>query len=198
MICVVLTMFSGSWAYAWDVHADRVVDYWVGPGGWGDPEDVLGRSDGHNWPDGVFETGVGGWIIIEFTDYLAYDGPGYDLRVYAWCEQYDKASVYVSADCESWAFIGTARRFQDPFFEFTPFDFGHDVGLVRFVKVVDDALPEGDRGYRLDSFMVLNGRLIPEPGLTALWFGVPAIGLGARRRRRQALASGPRRTPTTR
>ena len=130
LLSSVLVLIASS-ARAWNRDADRVVDYWIGPGGWGDPQDVLGHPDGHHWPDGVFETGAGGWITIEFTDYLACDGPGPDLRVYAWSEAYDTASVYVSSDNLSWELIGTARRFDMPLFEFTGFDFGHDVGLIR-------------------------------------------------------------------
>jgi hypothetical protein len=165
-----------------------------------DPQNVLGPPD---WPyhfSPYWQTGTGGWIIIEFTDFVAYDGQGFDLTVYRWAENHDTASVYVSADAVSWEFIGTAQK--DPGFPwpggYTDFDFGHDVGLVRYVKLVDDCLEGGVSGYMVDAFEVLNGRVVPEPGLTALWFGVPAIGLGARSRRRQALASGPRRTPTTR
>ena len=174
LVCAVLIIGVPGSSGARDKYADRVVDYWVGQDGRGDPQDVLGREDGDGYPDGVFEMGTDGWIIVEFTDYLAYDGPSYDLRVYSWCEAWDSASVYLSSDGEQWQFLGTAGPYQEPFFEFTPFDFGDDVGLVRFVKVVDDALSQGHRGFRLDAIEVLNGRLIPEPAF-APFLAVPLV-----------------------
>ena len=158
---------------AWDRYADRVVDYWAGPGSNGHPEAVLGRPEFD-----VFTTGVGGWIIIEFTDYLAYDGPGLDLQVFRINEYITTASVYISGEGAEWEFIGTAQK--DPFGwpTATEFDFGHDVGLVRFVKVVDDALPGDFCGYHLEAFGVLNGRVVPEPAVTAFAFGAVAPVLG--------------------
>ena len=156
-------------ACGWDYWADRVVDYWAGPGSWGEPESVLGPG----W-NGIYALGVAGWIIIEFTDYLPYDGPGPDLVVARAAERHDTASVYISTDGADWEFIGTAVNDPLGMPTGTDFDFGHDVGLIGFVMVVDDAVPGSEDGYNLDAFGVLNGRVVPEPAFAPFLFALVA------------------------
>ncbi len=70
-------------------YADRVVSYTVGDGGGFNegkmPGIVLGPPKGAGLYQGsfdVFSLGVGGQIILEFTDYLVFDGPGDDFIVF--------------------------------------------------------------------------------------------------------------------
>lgn len=69
--------------------ADRVVSYTIGSGG-GFNEDklpgiVLGPPHGAGAFSGsfdVFSLGLGGEIVLEFTDYIAFDGDGPDLIIF--------------------------------------------------------------------------------------------------------------------
>jgi len=74
-----------------DPFADQVVEYQLGiDGGFNEdlmPEIVLGPPRAHpaspqNGSTHVFSLGIGGKIILEFTDWLPCDGPGTDLIVF--------------------------------------------------------------------------------------------------------------------
>jgi hypothetical protein len=69
--------------------ADRVVAYQIGTGGGagsdGMPGIVLGPPHGRGAFQGSTDTlslGLGGWIVLEFTDGLIVDGPGADFTVF--------------------------------------------------------------------------------------------------------------------
>ena len=69
--------------------ADRVVGYTVGVGGGAREADlpgiVLGPPRGAGAFQGsadTFSLGLGGWIVLEFTDNVIVDGPGPDLTVF--------------------------------------------------------------------------------------------------------------------
>lgn len=72
-----------------DPFADRVVAYEVGVGGGAREADlpgvVLGPPRGAGAFQGSFDTfslGLGGWIVLEFTDNRIVDGPGPDFTVF--------------------------------------------------------------------------------------------------------------------
>lgn len=70
-------------------YADEVVSYVIGPGGGLNEEDlpeiVLGPPRGQGPSQGsfhIFSLGRGGEIVLEFTDYLVFDGEGVDFTVF--------------------------------------------------------------------------------------------------------------------
>jgi|GEM_PF-1751276 len=71
-------------------YPSRVVSFTPGPGaGWGQdhfPNIVLGPPEGwglfEGSTDSVLSLGHGGTIILEFTDYIIFDGPGVDFTVF--------------------------------------------------------------------------------------------------------------------
>lgn len=72
-----------------DPFADRVVSYRIGEGGGFHeemlPDIVLGAPRGIGPYQGslhVFSLGIGGEIVLEFTDYIVFDGEGVDLTVF--------------------------------------------------------------------------------------------------------------------
>jgi len=100
-------------------YADRVVSYTIGDGGGFNqdklPDVVLGPPKGLGLYMGsydVFSLGVGGEIVLEFTDYLAFDGDGPDFIVFENAFQVgadptdlfsEPGIVSVSEDGQTWA-----------------------------------------------------------------------------------------------
>lgn len=91
--------------------ADEVVSYRVGrKGGFHRellPEIVIGPPHGAgNAPGGrdVFSLGLGGEIVLEFSDFIAVDGPGPDLIVFenSFSGFFEPAAVLVSEDGVTW------------------------------------------------------------------------------------------------
>lgn len=117
-LVVVLLLIAGR-AYA-DPFADRVVSYTIGAGGGKNetllPGVVLGGPRGRGAFEGSQDTlslGLGGTIVLEFTDNVVADGPGPDLLVFenaffprglvTGLPYVEPATVSVSADGVTWA-----------------------------------------------------------------------------------------------
>ncbi|MBI1909889.1 MAG: Ig-like domain-containing protein [Deltaproteobacteria bacterium] len=102
--------------------ADRLVSYSIGrKGGFHEellPEIVLGPPHGAgNAPGGfdVFSLGLGGEIILEFTDFVPVDGPGPDFVVFenSFSGFFEPAQVFASADGNDWHPFPCSPTFPD-------------------------------------------------------------------------------------
>lgn len=153
-----------------DPYADEVVSYQIGEqGGFHEerlPEIVLGPPRGVGNRSGgvdVFSLGLGGEIILEFTDFLPCNGEGADLIVFenSFYSFFEPAAISVSEDGENWVEFpclrtlpltgcaGNEAVFANPFRnQIDPTDpavaGGHPYDLgeiwlpqVRFVKITD-------------------------------------------------------------
>lgn len=168
-----------------DPWADRVVVFTPGPGaGFGQdkfPEVVLGPPKGAGENSGsldVLSLGKLGVIELEFTDFIAVDGPGVDLLVFenAFNGFTETGVVAVSEDGIDWREF-TEHAGVNPVFSHPDngisgtdpsvsggdaFDLA-EVGLsrVRFVRITDSGenrfygAPGG--GFDLDALAVVNG-----------------------------------------
>ena len=139
-----------------DPYADAVKVYTQGPGVsgiYGDPLNAIGAPD-----NGGVSLGDGGSITLQFTDNVALDGPGFDLRIIELGAQAENAQISVS-DGGPFVVIGTATT-QAAFFDIS----GTGLGFVTEVKI-DDLAPNTSfspfAGYDLDSVTALNSGAAP-------------------------------------
>jgi hypothetical protein len=132
--------------------ADRSADY--GPGadvirGCADPAHALGPPDFDPNQIGTYLClGVKGYVELEFTNNVAIDGPGPDIKVYGDPGNDDSWHVDVSEDGDNWVHFG-------PQPEVVELDLA-EVGLsrVRFIRFTDTGT--GNNGAELDAVEALN------------------------------------------
>lgn len=174
---------------AGDPWADRVVSFTPGPGaGFGQdklPGVVLGPPSGAGDMAGsldVLTLGKNGVIELEFTDFIAIDGPGVDLLVFenGFNGYFETGAVAVSDDGVDWRSFpctpdaglsgcaGTRPVFANPAQGISGTDpsvaggDGFDLSLVgltraRFVRITDSGANPGG-GFDLDAISVVNAQ----------------------------------------
>ncbi len=174
---------------AGDPWADRVVAFTPGPGaGFGQdklPGVVLGPPSGQGDMSGsldVLTLGKSGVIELEFTDFVAIDGPGVDLLVFenGFNGYFETGVVAVSDDGVDWRTFpcapdagmsgcaGTRPVFANPAQGISGTDpsvaggDGFDLSLVgltrvRFIRVTDSGANPGG-GFDLDAISVVNAQ----------------------------------------
>ena len=130
-----------------------------------DPNDALGSIDNSFFSLGYVDETSGGWIVLEFTDYVGTDltvveqspGTGYVYPL-------EQAEVYVSADSvtpTNWIYLGVAHNQIAP---------GNQTGqshinvfdleeCIKYVKIVDktDPTPHGNTADAFDLDSVCGG-----------------------------------------
>jgi len=170
-----------------EVYPNKVHDSWQGTqkgggtigGDRSDPNDALGAIDKEFFSLGFKSNGQGGfeeeggWIILEFDDYVGTSitiveqspGTGYGYPL-------EEANVYVSADAASWTLLGTANN-QIAGGDATGqshqnvFDLEECIKFVKIVDVTDPTL-HTSRGDAFDLDSVWAGPCEEEPLITNL------------------------------
>jgi len=137
-----------------DAFADQVIDYQQGSPGWADyvdPSAALGAPDWAAEPElsGLVNLGIGGHITLAFSNNLAVDGPGPDIRLFGGPDNDESVIVEVSVDGLTFQSLGNSGE---------PGSLNlSDAGLryVKFIRITDDGSTEqaetGSAGAGLDA-----------------------------------------------
>jgi len=140
----------GSISNAGDVGLDVVVlfDRPTGSSSEGGPvENALGLSDGKSVSIDIPET-----AIFAFTDNIAEDGPGNDIRIYENINGDSKADIFASKDNIVYTYLGRASGNV----EYDLADYGLD--FILYIKLVGLDNGGSAAGFDLDAVEALNSK----------------------------------------
>ncbi len=175
-ICLVLctVLLGAGQSYPYTVYVDEVVlfDQPSGSSSAGGPAtDALGAPDGNHVSIDIPET-----LILAFTDNIAVNGAGNDIKIYQVVAGDSDVAVYAGNILDNLTYIATI----DDNYEFDLDSFSLD--FVRYIKFVGLDNGGTSPGFDLDAVEALNSAPVPIPGALYL-LGPGLLGLIGLKRR---------------
>ena len=151
---VILILTMATFAAA-DRYIDEVIDFIRPPGSssaGGPAESAIGPPDARGGASGTgfVSIDIPESLIVAFTDNLAWDGPGEDVKLYEYLDGDSDAEIYVSKNNVKYEFIAIT----DKDFTFDLANYGLD--YIQYVKIVGLQNGGGSAGYDLDAIEALN------------------------------------------